>query len=41
MPCESAPISKTGSNIINMRYYNMDPVSQATKAVSARKNSSD
>ena len=41
MPCESAPISKTGSNIINMRYYNMDPVSQATKAVSARKNSTD
>ena len=41
MPCESAPISKTGSNIINMRYYNMDPVSQATKAVSERKNSTD
>ena len=41
MPSESAPIATTGSNYIFMRYYNMDPVSQATKSISARKNSTD
>lgn len=41
MPCESAPISKTGNNVLLMRYYNMDMVKQATKALSSRKNSTE
>ena len=41
MPSESSPIATTGSQYIFVRYFNMDPVSQATKALSARKNSTD
>ena len=41
MPCEASPFAIKGSNILLMRYYNMDPVKQATKALSARSNSKD
>lgn len=41
LPSEKAPITKNGNNILLMRYYNMDPVKQATKALSARNNSKD
>lgn len=41
MPSESAPFATNGSNILLMRYYNMDGVKQATKAVGSRKNTSD
>lgn len=41
MPCEASPIANRGSNVLLMRYYNMDPVKQATKALSARSNAKD
>lgn len=41
MPCEASSIPNKGSNILLMRYYNMDPVKQATKALSARSNVKD
>lgn len=41
MPCEASPIANRGSNILLMRYYNMDPVKQATKALSSRSNVKD
>ena len=41
MPCEATAISKNDTTTLLMRYYNMDPVSQATKAISARSNSKD
>lgn len=41
MPCEASPIATKGSNVLLMRYYNMDPVKQATKALSARSNVKD
>lgn len=41
MPCEATAISKNNTTTLLMRYYNMDPVSQATKAISARSNSKD
>lgn len=41
MPCESSPIANRGANVLLMRYYNMDPVKQATKALSARNNNKD
>ena len=41
MPCELAPFAQTGTNVLLMRYYNMDHVSQAIKALSARTNSGD
>lgn len=41
MPCEASPIANKGSNVLLMRYYNMDPVKQATKALSSRSNAKD
>ena len=41
MPSEKTPFSQTGTNSLLMRYYNMDNVSQAVKALSARVNSTD
>lgn len=41
MPCESASVSSVGNNVLLMRYYDMDPVKQATKATTARSNSKD
>lgn len=41
LPSESAPLATTGSQYLYVRYYAMDPVSQATKALSARKNTTD
>lgn len=41
MPSEKSPISTFGNNILLLRYYNMDPVKQATKALSKRSNTSD
>lgn len=41
MPSESTPLATTGTKYIHMRYFNMDPVSQATKSTSARRNSTD
>lgn len=41
MPCEASSIANRGSNVLLMRYYNMDPVKQATKALSARSNVKD
>lgn len=41
MPCEASPIANKGSNVLLMRYYNMDPVKQATKALSSRSNVKD
>lgn len=41
MPCEASPIATRGSNVLLARYYNMDPVKQATKALSARSNVKD
>lgn len=41
MPCEASPFAIKGKDILLMRYYNMDPVKQATKALSARSNSKD
>lgn len=41
LPAEVNPISSTGTNYLHMRYYNMDPVSQATKAFDARDNTKD
>jgi hypothetical protein len=40
-PSEVLPFATYGNNILLVRYYTMDPVSQATKAISARKNSTD
>lgn len=34
MPCEATAISKNNTTTLLMRYYNMDPVSQATKLIS-------
>ena len=41
LPSESSAFAAVGNNSLLMRYYNMDPVLQATKALSARKNSTD
>jgi hypothetical protein len=41
MPAESAPFATNNKNVILCRYYDMDMVSQATKALSARKNSTE
>lgn len=41
MPCEASAIANKGNNILLMRYYNMDPVKQATKALSSRSNAKD
>ena len=41
MPCEATAIATNNNNRVLMRYYNMDHVSQAIKALSARKNSTD
>lgn len=41
MPSEAAPIATHGSNVLLMRYYNMDPVKQATKALLSRNNVKD
>ncbi len=41
MPCESSQIAQVGTNYLYVRYYSMDPVTQATKAWNARNNSKD
>lgn len=41
MPCEVAPFPTVGQNTLLMRYYTMDNVSQATKALTDRNNSKD
>lgn len=41
MPCETTAIATNNNSRLLMRYYNMDHVSQAIKAMSARKNSTD
>ncbi len=41
MPNEKATFPTTGKNVLLYRYFTMDPVSQATKALSARNNSLD
>ena len=41
MPCEVAPFPTVGQNTLLMRYYAMDNVSQATKALADRNNSKD
>ena len=41
LPNEKSPITNVGNNILLMRYYNMNPVKQATKALSSRNNSKD
>jgi Calcineurin-like phosphoesterase len=40
-PNESAVFNTLGEKYLQCRYYNLDPVSQATKALSARKNSTE
>lgn len=40
-PSEVAPFTTYGNNILLMRYYTMDPVSQAVKALSARNSAKD
>lgn len=41
MPCEGSAMATKGSNVLLMRYYAMDPVKQATKALSSRSNAKD
>ena len=41
LPNEKASITVTGNNILYFRYYNMDTVKQATKALLNRSNSAD
>lgn len=41
LPCESASFAPTGLNILPVRYYTMDPVSQATKTGNKRSNITD
>lgn len=41
MPSESAPFATNNANTLLMRYYTMDGVSQAVKAIDARKNSTE
>lgn len=41
LPNEKAAITTTGNNILYHRYYNMDNVKQATKALRSRSNSTD
>lgn len=41
MPNEKAAFPKVGKNILLYRYFTMDPVSQAIKALTARDNSKD
>ena len=41
IPCEKSPLPTIGTNYVHMRYYNMDPVSQATKAFDVRNNATD
>lgn len=40
-PAEGSPLSSFSVQNVHMRYFNMDPVSQATKAFNARDNSKD
>ena len=40
-PCEASPIVNYSNNTLLCRYYNMDPVSQATKTLSTRNNVKD
>jgi hypothetical protein len=41
MPCETSPFATRGKNILPCRYYNLDGVSQAVKALSARSNATE
>jgi hypothetical protein len=41
MPAEKSPFPVKGRNILILRYYTMDFVSQAIKAATARDNSAD
>jgi hypothetical protein len=41
MPNEGAPIPAVGKNNLYVRYHTMDFISQAIKATTARKNSSE
>lgn len=41
MPAEGTAFATTGLNVLLTRYFNMDPVKQATKALSARSNATD
>ncbi len=41
VPSERLPVPVSGKNLLLMRYYNMDLVRQATKAISARNNFND
>ena len=40
-PCEKAPINTYGQDKLQVKYYTMDKVTQATKALSARANNKD
>ena len=41
LPCEAASFAPTNTNILPIRYYTMDPVSQATKTRDKRSNITD
>lgn len=41
IPAEGSPVPNSGQQYLHLRYYHMDPVSQATKAFNVRNNSKD